>query len=112
VRQVAVARRLEQGIVRAILCDSAEGVYLFLYKETKDGPCAADELFPSVEEAQERAGDLLGVERADWETIEDVRPGCQDDWIAPVRIKTRADGGTEKFERFESGCWVEVSVGQ
>lgn len=76
--------------MRAMVCESAEGVYLFLYKDTTDGPCAADELFPSGEEAQERAAELLGVESADWETIDDVRPGCQDDWIAPVRIDRKS----------------------
>src|SRR5262245_59231519 len=94
-----------------MVCDSAEGVYLFLYRDTADGPCAVDELFPSIEEARQRAAELMAVEHADWEAIEDARPGCQQDWIAPVRIKRDAGGAPEygKFERLEAGRWIETS---
>ena len=46
--------------------------------------------------------------------IPDPEPGCQEDWIAPVRVRGRAEGRPEwgVFERYENGAWVAITKGE
>ena len=72
---------------RAMIYDSADGseVSLFLFRSPDDGPCDADYWYEDVAGAEERTAADFGIGDGDWSPIFDPRPGCQDDWLAPVR---------------------------
>ncbi len=98
-------------VKRVMLFDSGrEGVYLFLYRAVEDQAAFADELYSSIEEAETSCFERYGVAANQWQDIPDPQPGCQHDWIAPVRAVGR-DTGTPRwgtFERLEGGKWVLV----
>jgi peptidyl-tRNA hydrolase len=62
-------------------------------------------------EAVRYISDTYGIRSEDWSVIKDPLPGCQDDWISPVRVKARDNGAPEwgKFERLENGKWVDFA---
>lgn len=82
-----------------------DGVYLFLYRTVEDGPCHADYWFETPAAAVECAEAEFGIGPADWQSVPDPSPGCQDDWIAAVRVKRNAKGQPVwgGFEPFDEG---------
>jgi len=111
-RRVAMAPAHSGEVKRVMLFDSGrDGVYLFLYRAVKDQAAFADELYESVEEAEGSCLERFGVAADQWQDIPDPQPGCQHDWIAPVRVVGRDTGTPQwgKLERLEDGKWVRVS---
>jgi hypothetical protein len=76
---------------RIVLYATDTGVFLFLRDGPNDGPCESEVWFEDVASAMSYAEDC-GVHEKDWQDIPDPLPGCQHDWVAPVRGKTLADG--------------------
>lgn len=89
--------------MRVMLHDTGSGVYLFLYESHEDGPCMADYWFESAELAEQSALEDYGVTASDWQTIPDPPDGCQQDWIAPTRVRRDAAGQPMwgQFERVQ-----------
>ena len=100
-RAIASLRTPIDGIHRLMTYVSDEGTYLFLYEDIDDGPCIADELYDSLEAAQQSAAVRFAVGNADWTTIPDPIPGAQHDWIRPTQVK-RNQTGAPLWGQFES----------
>jgi hypothetical protein len=76
-----------------------------------DGPCDWDLSFPDAAAAEDYCAEVYGLTDADWHVISDPLPGCQDDWVAPVRVKGRLEGKPE-WGRLEElgpdGLWRDI----
>jgi biofilm protein TabA len=103
VRKVATATTPDAAFRRAMVYDPADGgggVYVFLFRSLDDGPCDADYLYEDVAGAALHAAEALGGGAVVWQRVPDPLPGCQDDWLAPVRV-ARDAAGRPIFGRFE-----------
>lgn len=99
-------------VARLILHSNDDGVYVFPCATVRDGSGLGDYWFQSVEDAEAACWELYGVGAESWTEIDDPLPGCQQDWVDPVRIVGRADGSPQwgRLERFEDGTWVEIEL--
>lgn len=106
-RRVAVLTHPVERTHRLILFASAGDVYLFLSESPEDEGSFADLWFASVEDAEHTALADFGVKASDWRECPDPLPGCQHDWIAPVRVPGREEGSPRSgtLERLEEGVW-------
>ena len=106
-RKIALTKRATDGVKRVMIHDTGEGVYLFGYRSLEDGPASFDKWYASLPEADLAAEESYDIEGEDWQVIPDPQENCQQDWIAPVRVKGRDTGNPEfgVFERFEQGEW-------
>jgi len=97
---------------RAILYDSGGwGVYVFACATDEDGSATGDEWYVSVSEAIAACQRDYGIQPEDWRIIPDPPDGCQDDWIAPVRVRGRVDGNPQwgiLERRGPDGVWREI----
>ena len=109
-RRVALVSNGEEGVRRVIQFATGDGVYLFLSRSDEDRGSFADEWYATVQDAAEECLKRFGIKESDWRTVPDPKPFCQHDWIAPVRVKGRADGRPEwgQLERFVDGKWVDL----
>ena len=100
----------DPSVARLILYASSEGVYVFPCASTDDGSAVGDEWYESLADADEACTERYGIDPADWEPIDDPLPGCQHDWVDPVRVVGRNEGSPRwgRFERLEGGAWVEL----
>jgi hypothetical protein len=110
-RRVANARNPVDGVHRCMVYACKDGAYLFLYESPMDGPCHADLWFESVSDACTSCRDTYGLTEGDWVDVDDPSPGCQHDWIAPVRLKRDLDGKPlrGRFQQLVDGAWVDIS---
>ena len=94
-----------------MLCVKEADIYLFLYDTDVDSVCQSDLWFENLESLYEHCQNHFGVQETDWINIPDAPQGCQDDWIAPVRVKGRDQGKPiyGKLERFDDGHWMEIN---
>jgi hypothetical protein len=101
-------------VKRVMLCASEYGCYVFLYDRIDDGPGFADYLQDSIADAEEICAENYGITAGDWTEITDTHEGCQDDWIASVRVFGRESGNPQwgRFERFEDGEWKPINTEQ
>jgi biofilm protein TabA len=76
----------------------------------EDGSAIGDYWFASLAEAESFCLNRYGICHEDWKLVEDPLPGCQHDWIAPVRVKGRLEGRPQwgKLERLENGSWIVI----
>lgn len=81
------------GVVRLMLYEAEDAVWLFRYDRAEDAPCAAAERFGEVEQARAEALRRFGVARERWVWIPDPRVGDRDDLIAPRRASAEGCGG-------------------
>ena len=111
-RKIANLRTERHRVRRCMLFSSASEVLLFTYSSLEDWSCDADTWFESVEDAEAYCREELGVRDEDWTTLGDAPPGCQDDWIAPVRVPG-SDAGEPQWGRLErlgeDGVWRAVA---
>ena len=109
-RKVALVRNGHRSIKRVIIYQHDDGVYLFPCATLEDGSAIGDEWYESLAAAEEACSRGYGIEVDDWRQIDDPVDGCQHDWIAPVRIKGRAEGKPlwGHMERLENGNWVDI----
>ena len=105
-RLVATVKNCDD-VARLMIHVDEKNVYLFRYARAEDGPCDVDLWFETVADAQAAAGAQFGVSREDWTTIDDPMPGCQHDWIEPVRLLSRdvSETGELACERLVNGRW-------
>ena len=102
---------IEADVRRLILYESDGGVFLFGRASGSDGPCDWDLWFSDVRGAEAHCSQAYGLGPEDWQIIPDPLAGCQDDWVAPVRVKGPAEGNPElgTFELLEAdGVWREI----
>lgn len=102
-RKMAIASKPDAKYRRVMIYDPEDGrgVFVFLFQSLDDGPCQADHWYRDLAEAEQDVADGLGVGADDWRSISDPQPGCQHDWVAPVRVAQDADGHPicGRFER-------------
>ena len=110
-RVSSVARSLD-GIRRVVLYASDGDCYLFLSRSEDDAGAFADEWYPSVADAEHAAFDRFGVTRDMWTDVPDPMPGCQADWIQPVRVVGRQEGRPlwGRLERLVDGEWRPIDI--
>jgi biofilm protein TabA len=77
---------------KAIIYESPDGVYLFLYDTVEDRSGVADQWFESVADAQDYTHQVFGLMEQDWEPLPDPLPGAQHDWEQPTRVIRHTDG--------------------
>lgn len=108
-RQIARVPQPRSNVVRLMIHDCAKGVYLFGFDTPDDGGTLWDAWHETVAAAEAAALDEYGVATADWQPIPDPLEHCQQDWIAPVRVKGRADGQPQfgHFEKLVNHEWVD-----
>lgn len=96
-------------VVRLMIYQSDEGIYLFGYTSLEDSSAAWDYHFEELEDALESAEDY-GVTKSQWTEIPEPLPNCQHDWIAPVRVKGSNLGTPQwgKLEKLENGEWIDI----
>jgi hypothetical protein len=87
-----------------------DGCYLFQYRTEADRPCDADLFFSSLEEAASYCDDVYSVPESAWTNIEEPLDGCQQDLIAPVRVKGRNQGNPQwgSYEILENDIWKDI----
>jgi len=109
-RKVAVTRTNNSVVKRVIVHECKEGVYVFRCSSLEDGSATGDWWYESVADAEDACRDDFGIGPDDWEYIDDPLEGCQQDWIAPVRVKGRNTGQPQwgQYERLEEGVWKDV----
>lgn len=112
-RKISSLKNPILGCVRCILYSGTDGVYVFPCATDEDGSATGDYWFESIEDAEEFCKDEYGISGADWKDVADPLPGCQHDWLMPVRVKGRDEGHPDwrTFERLEDGKWISFSVG-
>src|SRR5947209_16341909 len=82
---------------RVMIHERQDGVFLFLYDCIDDGPCAADQWFMTLHEAEAECA-RMGIAPQDWTIIDDPPEGCQQDWIRPTKMRL----GEDRAPRFEA----------
>ncbi len=109
-RKVARVKAPDSGVRWVIVHETEEGVYVFPCTSDDDGSATRDDWFPSPEEADDACAEAYGVEAADWRSVGDPSPGCQQDWVSPVRLAGRATGHPRwgEFERLVDGSWITI----
>jgi hypothetical protein len=88
-------------------------VSLFLSTTIDDDGCFADEWYESLDDAHAACRSRFGIEERMWGDVSDPEPVCQEDWIAPVRVRGRVEGRPEwgVLERYENGAWAAITKG-
>jgi len=81
------------GIVRLMLYESEDAVWLFQYDRREDAPSQRAERFDDAEAARASAAARFGAARERWVWIPDPRVGDRDDLIAPRRAAAEGCGG-------------------
>lgn len=92
---------------RIMLYSAPEGFYLFEYSSPEAALSSSDRCYDSLDDLHDDWDDL--IDDNGWIEIEDPLPYCQDDALAPIRVKGRNLGKPEwgKYEILENGQWVE-----
>ena len=95
------------AVVKVMLYESEEGIYLFEYSSLDAVQCTSDRLYDSLADLYEDWNDL--IDENGWMELEDPLPGCQHDAFIPLRVKGRDIGKPEwgKYETLKDGKWVE-----
>ena len=102
----------QEAIVRVMLYEAGEGVYLFGYSSLQavqsSFDCCYASLADLLEEWQGR------IDERGWIELEDPLPDCQHDAFIPLRVKGRATGKPEwgKYETLTDGQWVAFEPGE
>jgi hypothetical protein len=110
-RRIANINNPRSDVVRVMLYqDYTSSVFVFEYTSLDDGPCKYDRLFDDLEQAEQYCLGQFNIALDDWQNIDDPNEGCQDDWIAPVRVKGRHLGRPVwgSFEQLIDGVWQLV----
>ena len=108
-RKIATVKNDHPTIKQVMIYETEDGVYVFPFASLEDGSGIGDEWYQSLNEADAMCESEYGINGNDWKYIDDPLEDCQDDWIAPVRIKGRDIGKPEwgNFERLEDGVWKD-----
>ncbi|UOQ98199.1 hypothetical protein MUN81_01595 [Hymenobacter sp. 5317J-9] len=104
-----VPEPINSNIVRLMIHDAGNGVYLFGYDKLADSGGLFDDWYETVEDAQDAASREYQVAADAWAVIADPLEDCQQDWIQPVRVKGRDIGQPQygQLERLVNGNWED-----
>jgi hypothetical protein len=110
-RRVAPVKAPEADALWVIVHDTDDGVYLFACASNFDGSATGDSWFETLSDAYAACAEVYGVHEADWVSVGDPWPGCQQDWISPVRVPGRESGSPRwgELERWVDGAWVAIT---
>lgn len=94
-------------IVKIMLYETAQGVYLFAYSRMDAQQCDSDLWYETIEEVYDTWNGL--VDANGWIAIDDPLPYCQHDAFLPLRVKGRDTGNPQwgTFELYDNGVWKE-----
>lgn len=97
----------EYPVVKIMLYEAEEGIYLFEYDSPDAQQCTGDLCYGSLEKLHEKWDSL--IDGNGWTDIDDPLPGCQHDAFIPLRVKGRDKGAPEwgKYETLVDGQWVD-----
>ena len=97
----------DADIVKIMLYEAEEGVYLFGYTDPDAVQSSCDLFYDSPEDLHDEWDGR--IDERGWIGIEDPLPGCQHDAFIPLRVKGRDIGSPEwgKFETLQDGVWTE-----
>lgn len=111
-RKVARVRAVDGAVRWIIVHEAKDGVFVFPCAKDDDGSATGDAWFSSLSDADAHCASAYRVEAADWQLIRDPLPGCQQDWVAPVRVRERAGLGSQRrrFECLVDGVWLPVDA--
>ncbi len=68
------------------------------------GAASATSGTETVDAALQACREAYGIEDEMWQDVPDPEPGCQHDWITPVRVREGV------MERRENGEWVPFAA--
>ena len=107
---MAVVQGARDEVRRVMLMSVQGGTYLFCYNTLDDGPSSSEEWFESVDHAEKVCQERYGIESTNWNELPEPLPGCQHDWVAPVRVKGRntKEPAWGRFEILENGVWTDL----
>jgi biofilm protein TabA len=110
-RKYCILPRPTDDILKLMVYENSQGVYLFEYDTILDKPCSGDLWFQSITEAE----DYIKIEFSDslsWISIDDPIEYCQDDLVNPVRVKGRNTGSPVRgcYEQLIDGEWKEINL--
>ena len=102
----------EDFVYKIMLCETAEGFYLFEYTSPDAVQCSSDLFYDSLEDLYEDWNGL--IDERGWIEMEDPLPDCQHDAFIPLRVRGRDAGKPEwgKYETLRDGKWVEYQPGE
>lgn len=102
------------GVRRVVLYEAGSGAHLFLSRTIDDRGSFADEWYATTEEARESARARYGIIEEHWCLVPDPEPGCQHDWIRPVRIARDSQGRAlrGRLEIRIDGAWMSLQGGE
>ena len=94
-----------------MIYEADEGAYLFYFNTWVDAPSTKDYLYIDTEEADAFCWIEFNIRPDDWINIKDPQEGCQQDFIAPTRIKGRDVGYPQygNYQRF-NGKWFDIDI--
>ena len=97
-------------VVKIMLYETEEGVYLFEYTGPDAVFCFADLCYDSLEDLYDEWDGR--IDDRGWTDLDDPLPGCQHDAFLPIRVKGRDTGMPEwgKFEILKDGEWVDYDL--
>ncbi|MHB8207758.1 hypothetical protein [Mucilaginibacter sp.] len=103
-RQIAFIKNPGK-ILKVMIYEYPDGVYLFGYDCLNDTSCVWDLHYDSVEESLEYCNEAFGITGEDWIIISNPEPDCLHDFILPTK---KADSKSAyQYQSFISGRWVE-----
>lgn len=96
----------EDFVYKIMLCEAAEGIYLFEYTSPDAVMSSSDLCYETLEELYEDWNER--IDERGWIEIEDPLPDCQQDAFIPLRVKGRDIGKPEwgTYETLKDGNWV------
>lgn len=108
-RQIAQVPQPTTQVVRLMIHDCDAGVYLFGFDTLEDSGTLWDSWFESVADAEFVAQQEYGVVPGSWQRIPNPLEHCQQDRIAPVRVKGRETGQPQwgHLEKLVNNEWVD-----
>jgi hypothetical protein len=106
------------GKKRAMLVENSQdpryqdGIVCFLYLDNLDGPAEGGEFYDgfTIDQVKAEFERDFDVPQTAWTAIPDQLAGCQDDWVAPVRIARdeRGEQMAGEWEQLVDQKWVRI----
>lgn len=97
-------------VYKVMIHEQKDCTFVYLYCAKDAVMCSYDHCYPDLESALEDWESEIDSEG--WHMINDTLPDCQDDCIAPVRVKGRAERKPQwgKYEILKDGIWIDYII--
>ena len=111
-RKVAKVQKTDCEARWVIIFESEGSTYLFPCDSDLDGSARFDEWYESLAEADQACWEEYGIGPQDWIAVPDPLPGCQHNWVSPVRVNVGDRDAPEwgSVERLIDGTWVPIDT--